>query len=109
MLVAVADTASAARNNNAGETTASHSATRLSLFSMRRAAFAALLTDRHYFGASQFDGSLAYRQSVGGLGATPDFYPNGPTYRFRMAVLDANLSVPFQVASQPLHRARLRR
>ncbi|MGF6550939.1 hypothetical protein QFZ96_006010 [Paraburkholderia youngii] len=26
------------------------------------------LTDRHYFGASQFDGSLAYRQGVDGLG-----------------------------------------
>ncbi|WP_085489089.1 ShlB/FhaC/HecB family hemolysin secretion/activation protein [Paraburkholderia susongensis] len=62
----------------------------------------AALTDRHYFGAAQFDGSLAYRQGIGGLGATPDFYPDGPTYRFRMAVLDANLSVPFQIASQPL-------
>ncbi|NML34843.1 ShlB/FhaC/HecB family hemolysin secretion/activation protein [Paraburkholderia antibiotica] len=60
------------------------------------------LTDRHYFGASQFDGSLVYRQGVGGLGATPDFYPTGPTYRFHMAVLDANLSVPLQIASQPL-------
>ncbi|MBB5443890.1 MULTISPECIES: ShlB/FhaC/HecB family hemolysin secretion/activation protein [unclassified Paraburkholderia] len=60
------------------------------------------LTDRHYFGSSQFDGSLAYRQGVGGLGATPDFYENGPTYRFRMAVLDANLSMPFRIASQPL-------
>jgi hemolysin activation/secretion protein len=65
------------------------------------------LTDRHYFGASQFDGSLAYRQGVGGLGATPDFHGpdyagGGPTYRFHMAVLDANLSVPFQIASQPL-------
>ncbi|WP_133664696.1 ShlB/FhaC/HecB family hemolysin secretion/activation protein [Paraburkholderia sp. BL10I2N1] len=60
------------------------------------------LTNRHYFGASQFDGSLAYRQGVGGLGATPDPYAVGPTYRFHMAVLDANLSVPFQIASQPL-------
>ncbi|NKJ49575.1 hypothetical protein CIC12_23145 [Burkholderia sp. SG-MS1] len=62
----------------------------------------AALTDRHYFGAAQFDGSLAYRQGISGLGATPDFYPDGPTYRFRMAVLDANLSVPFQIANQPL-------
>jgi hemolysin activation/secretion protein len=60
------------------------------------------LTDRHYFGASQFDGSLAYRQGVGALGATPDYYVNGPTYRFHMAVLDANLSVPFPIATQPL-------
>jgi len=62
----------------------------------------AALTDRHYFGASQFDGSLAYRQGIGGLGATPDYYPDGPTYRFHMALLDANLSVPFQIANQPL-------
>ncbi|HEY4298527.1 MAG TPA: ShlB/FhaC/HecB family hemolysin secretion/activation protein [Paraburkholderia sp.] len=65
------------------------------------------LTDRHYFGNAQFDGALAYRQGIGGLGATPDFHEpgyvgGGPTYRFRMAVLDANLSVPFQIASQPL-------
>ncbi|MGF6573832.1 hemolysin activation/secretion protein [Paraburkholderia sp. GAS333] len=60
------------------------------------------LTDRHYFGASQFDGSLAYRQGIGGLGATPDYYLDGPTYRFHMAVLDANLSVPFQISTQPL-------
>jgi hemolysin activation/secretion protein len=62
----------------------------------------AALTDRHYFGNAQFDGSLAYRQGVGGLGATPDYYPDGPTYRFHMALLDANLSVPLQIASQPL-------
>ncbi|MFT4063933.1 ShlB/FhaC/HecB family hemolysin secretion/activation protein [Paraburkholderia sp.] len=62
--------------------------------------FEAGLTDRHYFGASQFDGMLAYRQGIGGLGATPDPYPVGPTYRFHMAVLDANLSVPFAVATQ---------
>jgi hemolysin activation/secretion protein len=58
-------------------------------------------TDRHYFGASQFDGTLAYRQGIGGLGATPDPYIDGPTYRFHMAVLDANLSVPFALANQP--------
>ncbi len=58
------------------------------------------VTDRHYFGAAQFDGTLAYRQGIGGLGATADLYPDGPTYRFHMAVLDANLSVPFAVGSQ---------
>lgn len=58
------------------------------------------LTDRHYFGAAQFDGTLAYRQGVGGLGATSDPSPDGPTYRFHMAVVDANLSVPFAVAKQ---------
>ena len=33
-----------------------------------------------------------------GEGATPDPYPVGPTYRYHIAVLDANLSVPFVVA-----------
>ena len=59
------------------------------------------LTNRHYFGAAQFDGTLAYRQGIGGLGAQPDT-PDGPTYRFKMATLDANLSVPFKVAGQSL-------
>ncbi|CAD6542681.1 Hemolysin transporter protein ShlB [Paraburkholderia hiiakae] len=57
-------------------------------------------TDRQYFGAAQFDGTLAYRQGIGGFGATADPYPDGPTYRFHMAILDANLSVPFAVAGQ---------
>ncbi|WP_446900702.1 ShlB/FhaC/HecB family hemolysin secretion/activation protein [Burkholderia sp. YIM B11467] len=61
------------------------------------------LTDRHYFGGAQFDGSLAYRQGVGGFGAQDDMLAagGGPTYRFRMAVLDANLSVPFAIDKQP--------
>ncbi|KVL37036.1 hypothetical protein WS97_10520 [Burkholderia territorii] len=61
------------------------------------------LTDRHYFDGAQFDGSLAYRQGVGGLGARDDALAagGGPTYRFRMAVLDANLSVPFEISKQP--------
>lgn len=59
------------------------------------------LTNRHYFGAAQFDGTLAYRQGIGALGAQPDT-PGGPTYRFHMATLDANLSVPFAVAGQAL-------
>ncbi len=61
------------------------------------------LTDRHYFGGAQFDGSLAYRQGVGGLGAQDDAFAagGGPTYRFKMAVLDANLSVPFAIGKQP--------
>ncbi|PRF32076.1 ShlB/FhaC/HecB family hemolysin secretion/activation protein [Burkholderia multivorans] len=60
------------------------------------------LTDRHYFGGAQFDGSLAYRQGVGGLGAQEDTLAagGGPTYRFKMAVLDANLSVPFAIGKQ---------
>jgi len=59
------------------------------------------LTNRHYFGAAQFDGTLAYRQGIGGLGAQSDTL-DGPTYRFHMATLDANLSVPFIVAGQSL-------
>ncbi|MGO4808584.1 ShlB/FhaC/HecB family hemolysin secretion/activation protein [Cupriavidus sp. 2MCAB6] len=62
------------------------------------------ITDRHYFGAAQFDGSLVYRQGAAGLGAQPDTLAafGGPTWRYRMAVLDANLSVPFKVAGQAL-------
>ncbi|PRX32137.1 hemolysin activation/secretion protein [Paraburkholderia sp. BL18I3N2] len=59
------------------------------------------LTNRHYFGTAQFDGTLAYRQGIGALGAMSDS-TSGPTYRFHMATLDANLSVPFAVAGQTL-------
>jgi hemolysin activation/secretion protein len=59
------------------------------------------LTNRHYFGAAQFDGTLAYRQGIGWLGAMPDT-ASGPTYYFHMATLDANLSVPFAVAGKTL-------
>ncbi|MCA3832478.1 MAG: ShlB/FhaC/HecB family hemolysin secretion/activation protein, partial [Burkholderia sp.] len=61
------------------------------------------LTDRHYFGGAQFDGMLAYRQGVVALGAQDDILAaeGGPTYRYRMAVLDANLSVPFTLATRP--------
>ncbi|MFM0519148.1 MULTISPECIES: ShlB/FhaC/HecB family hemolysin secretion/activation protein [Caballeronia] len=69
------------------------------------------LTDRHYIGGAQIDGTLGFRQGIGGLGATPDPSPgpypptptptNRPTYRYRMAVVDFNLSAPFVVARQP--------
>ncbi|MFL9876216.1 ShlB/FhaC/HecB family hemolysin secretion/activation protein [Paraburkholderia megapolitana] len=61
------------------------------------------MTDRHYFASAQFDGALAYRQGVGAFGAQDDVFAaaGGPTYRYRMAVLDANLSVPFAIAKQP--------
>lgn len=61
------------------------------------------VTDRHYFDGAQFDGSAAYRQGVGGFGAQDDILAAGagPTYRFKMAVLDANLSVPFAISKQP--------
>ncbi|MEX3934362.1 ShlB/FhaC/HecB family hemolysin secretion/activation protein [Paraburkholderia phymatum] len=70
------------------------------------------LTDRHYFGASQFDGTLAYRQGIRDLGATGDPDPSLyaptddveprtlPTYLYKMIVLDANLPVPFSIATQ---------
>ena len=61
------------------------------------------LNDRHYFGNAQFDGTLAYRQGIGAFGAQDDTLAadGGPTYRYKMAVLDANLSVPFAIAQQP--------
>ncbi|RXV69186.1 ShlB/FhaC/HecB family hemolysin secretion/activation protein [Burkholderia stabilis] len=61
------------------------------------------LTDRHYFDSAQFDGTFAYRQGIGGLGAQDDVPTAnaGQTYRFKMAVLDANLSVPFAIGKQP--------
>ena len=63
------------------------------------------ITDRHYFRRAQFDATLAYRQGVGWLGARDDLVAQctcgGPTYRYKMAVLDANLSVPFALAQQP--------
>ncbi|HDR8937531.1 ShlB/FhaC/HecB family hemolysin secretion/activation protein [Burkholderia vietnamiensis] len=59
------------------------------------------VTDRHYLDGAQFDGSAAYRQGVGGFGAQDDMLAAGPTYRFKMAVLDANLSVPFVISKQP--------
>ncbi|WP_454725882.1 MULTISPECIES: ShlB/FhaC/HecB family hemolysin secretion/activation protein [Cupriavidus] len=61
------------------------------------------VTDRHYFGQSQLDATLAFRQGVGGLGAQDDVLAadGGPTWRYRMMVLDANLSMPFKIANQP--------
>jgi hemolysin activation/secretion protein len=61
------------------------------------------ITDRHYFGGAQFDGTLAYRQGIGAFGAQDDVLAidGGPTYRYKMAVVDANLSVPFAIANQP--------
>lgn len=62
------------------------------------------LTDRHYFGAAQLDAALAYRQGIGRFGAQDALLAasGGPTYRYRMAVLDANLAVGFAMAQQPV-------
>lgn len=61
------------------------------------------VTDRHYFGQSQLDATLSFRQGIGALGAQDDTLASldGPTWRYRMMVLDANLSVPFKLAEQP--------
>ncbi|WP_150720668.1 ShlB/FhaC/HecB family hemolysin secretion/activation protein [Pandoraea capi] len=60
------------------------------------------LTQRHYLGNAQLDGLIAYRQGLGAFGAQADRLGSrgGPTYRFRMAVVDANVSVPFALAQQ---------
>ena len=65
------------------------------------------MTDRYYFANAQFDGSLAYRQGVGAFGARDDMLAagGGPTYRYRMAVIDASLSVPFAIAKHPFRYA----
>lgn len=62
------------------------------------------VTDRHYFGPSQFDATLAFRQGVGAFGAQRDALAadDGPTWRYRMMVFDANLSLPLRVADQAL-------
>jgi hemolysin activation/secretion protein len=57
------------------------------------------MTNRHYFGTAQFNGTLAYRQGLGWLGAAPET-GSGPTWRFHMASLDANLTVPFSIGKQ---------
>ncbi|SDP77212.1 Haemolysin secretion/activation protein ShlB/FhaC/HecB, partial [Ralstonia sp. 25mfcol4.1] len=61
------------------------------------------VTDRHYFGPSQLDATLSFRQGIGAFGAQDDTLASfdGPTWRYRMMVLDANLSVPFKLAEQP--------
>jgi len=61
-------------------------------------------TDRHYFGAAQFDGSLVFRQGIGGFGAQPDTLAvnGGPTWRYSMVVADANLAAPFRLGNQSL-------
>ncbi|AVA35688.1 hemolysin activation/secretion protein [Cupriavidus metallidurans] len=61
-------------------------------------------TDRHYFGSAQFDGSLVYRQGIGGFGSQADTLAvnGGPTWRYSMVVADANLSAPFRLGDQML-------
>lgn len=60
---------------------------------------------KHYFGAAQFDSTIAYRWGVPWFGAQADLpgvATGTPTYYYRMETLDATLSVPFAIAGFPL-------
>ena len=62
---------------------------------------------KHYFGAAQFDSTIAYRWGVPWFGAQADWSgavagSPTPTYYYRMETLDATLSVPFAIAGFPL-------
>ncbi|VVE63302.1 Hemolysin transporter protein ShlB [Pandoraea captiosa] len=61
-------------------------------------------THRQYWGTTQLDGLLAYRQGIGAFGARQDRLAanGGPTYRYRMALLDTTLSASFLAAGQPI-------
>jgi hemolysin activation/secretion protein len=70
---------------------------------------------RHYFGAAQFDLSLAYRMGVPWLDGQTEvktIVPDAPSQRdkflYRIGVLDATLSVPFAVPLSTDSRLPLR-
>lgn len=52
------------------------------------------LIERHYFGDVQVDSLLAWRQGVRWFGSHEGPAHDGPTYHYRMALLDTNVSVP---------------
>jgi hemolysin activation/secretion protein len=56
---------------------------------------------KHYFGAAQFDSTLAYRWGVPWFGAQQDL-PNSPTFYYHIETLDSTLSVPFKLGNVPL-------
>lgn len=56
---------------------------------------------KHYFGAAQFDSTVAYRWGVPWFGAQADL-PNWPTFHYRIETLDSTLSVPFNLGHLPL-------
>ncbi|TCW85648.1 ShlB/FhaC/HecB family hemolysin secretion/activation protein [Burkholderia sp. SRS-46] len=63
---------------------------------------------KHYFGAAQFDSTIAYRWGVPWFGAQSDLpsaSTGAPTYYYHMETLDATLSVPFTIAGIPLRYA----
>lgn len=60
---------------------------------------------KHYFGAAQFDSTVAYRWSVPWFGAQSDLPGVGsgaPTYYYHIETLDSTLSVPFVLGHLPL-------
>ncbi|RQR66195.1 ShlB/FhaC/HecB family hemolysin secretion/activation protein [Burkholderia sp. Bp9125] len=63
---------------------------------------------KHYFGAAQFDSTIAYRRGVPWFGAQsdlPSVSTGAPTYYYHMETLDATLSVPLTIAGIPLRYA----
>ncbi|ORT83453.1 hypothetical protein B7G54_24355 [Burkholderia puraquae] len=69
------------------------------------------LVRRQYLGQAQLDATLAYRQGVPWFGAQGELHDPftgaqfDQTYLYKMAVLDASLSMPFQIGSVPLRYA----
>lgn len=60
---------------------------------------------KHYFGDAQFDLTLANRWGVSWFNGQADLdkrEPGAPTFRHTLQSIDATLSVPFKIASQPL-------
>lgn len=69
------------------------------------------LTHREFIGSSTLDGTLAYRQGIGGLGALPapeEVFDEG-TARMRLITTDLQWSQPFQLGKRSLrYSANLR-
>ncbi|WP_343216082.1 ShlB/FhaC/HecB family hemolysin secretion/activation protein [Collimonas antrihumi] len=60
---------------------------------------------KHYFGDAQLDLTLANRWGVSWFNGQADLdnrEPGTPTFRYTLQSIDATLSVPFKIASQPL-------
>ncbi|WP_211451090.1 ShlB/FhaC/HecB family hemolysin secretion/activation protein [Collimonas antrihumi] len=60
---------------------------------------------KHYFGDAQLDVALANRWGVSWFNGQADLdnrEPRTPTFRYTLQSIDATLSVPFKIASQPL-------
>ncbi|WP_321899841.1 ShlB/FhaC/HecB family hemolysin secretion/activation protein [Paraburkholderia heleia] len=58
------------------------------------------LTDQHVFGVTNFAGTLAYRQAIGGPGTLSNLHDGHAEYPLHVATLDANLSVPFSAVGE---------